>query len=858
MTKKLVIVESPAKAKTIAGILGQEYLVKSSVGHVRDLPKHSLGVNIEDDFTPNYEITKDKTKVIRELRQAVRDSSRVYLAPDPDREGEAIAWHLQELLAGKADLSRFARVQFNEITPRAVRQSFEHPGTINMDRVNAQQARRLLDRIVGYKVSPLLWRQVGRGLSAGRVQSVALGLICEREQEIANFKPEEYWLMGAKARKLIVPLDPFNLRLSRLDGKRASIHEKSLAQEVLRELDQCSMRVTGVKKRSVSRRPQPPFITSSMQQAASNEFGYSPGRTMRLAQNLYEGYDFGDGAVGLITYMRTDSVSVSRDAMTAVRDYIAGAFGPEYMPEKPNLYRSRASAQEAHEAIRPTDPGLTPEMLADKLDPPTLKLYKLIWKRFVASQMTPAKIDYRIVEVEPAPDNARRHTYLFTATAAELAFPGFMRVAGSSTLQAEKKDDGEDPVQTLPPLGEKEPLECIELVCQRKETKPPPRYSEASLIRALEANGVGRPSTYAGIIETLAARKYMAREKRSLKPTELGDRVSRLLRAKLAELFDVGFTAGMEADLDRIEAGDVDWKDMLREFYARFEQMMESARVPPADREQVDKVLSLLGQVKDWAPPMKMGSKVFSDKIFVDSVASQAEGERPISPAQLEALLRVMCRYKEQIEGATDTLRAMEREDLLDDPSLRPPDETTLQKLSWLGQFDLDEEDRRFLDSFKAQVGAGRKLSEAQTRVLDSLVVVQARKNRVESPERVFASFGINPPDESEAEQVRSLLDALQQVKEWRKATRKGKRVFDDQAFYVSLGEQFKKRLSLSPRQVSALRRLVARYREQIPQYGNLAAKYGIEERQRRASSTAGKKGGKGNKTTEPGKDSPA
>jgi len=527
----LVIVESPAKAKTINKILGKDFIVKSSMGHVRDLPVKELGVDVEHNFKPKYVQVKTRRKVITELKDAAKKCDTIYLAPDPDREGEAIAWHLQELLAGMKDNAGkpFRRVQYNEITPRAVKEAFAHPGELNMHRVDAQQARRVLDRIVGYKVSPLLWRRVQRGLSAGRVQSVALRLLCEREKQILDFKPETYWVFGALVRKLITPLDPFQLKLAKIDGKKAEIKSRETAEKVRRELDGCGMKVKAVKVRTVKRNPYPPVITSTLQQAASNVLSFSPKRTMSVAQKLYEGVDFGQGPVGLITYMRTDSVALADDAVNACRDYINKTFGKEYLPEKPNRYRSKSSAQEAHEAIRPTNVELTPEKLKKHLDPAAYKLYRLIWQRFVGCQMVPAQIEQRTVEVVSIPKEGSTASseYIFTATASDVKFPGHRKVTG----EKEKKQEDGDQLDVLPAVQEGEPLMCMELLSEEKETKPPSRYSEASLVKELESQGVGRPSTYAQTISTLEQRKYVEIRKRTLFPTGLGMKTNDFLKS---------------------------------------------------------------------------------------------------------------------------------------------------------------------------------------------------------------------------------------------------------------------------------------------------------------------------------------
>ncbi|MDE0838858.1 MAG: type I DNA topoisomerase, partial [Kiritimatiellae bacterium] len=562
MSKTLVIVESPAKAKTINRILGKDFLVTSSVGHVRDLPERSLGVDLENNFEPKYVVPKSKQKLITQLKKDAKGCDTIVLAPDPDREGEAIAWHIEEILREHFPDKVYQRVQYNEITPRAVKAAFAEPGSINMKRVDAQQARRVLDRIVGYKVSPMLWRRLQRGLSAGRVQSVALRLVCERDAEIEKFVPEPYWIMGATVRKVVVPLDPFRIKLVRIDDEKLNINSEEDAKAVLDDLGSRKLAVKEILTKDVTRRAPPPFITSTLQQAGSTHSGFTPQRTMGLAQKLYEGVDFGEGPVGLITYMRTDSFSISKDAQADCAAYITKKFGKDFVPEKPNVYRSRSGAQEAHEAIRPTDVNRTPESLKGKVDAPELKLYRIIWQRFIASQMAPAVLIQRTARIEAVKGADTDRSYLFQATSSDIKFAGYMRVTGAE--EARKKEppkggekDGDEELQNLPALNEGEPLICLEWLSDRKETKPPPRFSQASLIRELESNGVGRPSTYAATISTLQQRTYVDADRRNLQSTALGRRVNDLLVETLNELFDVKFTAMMETALDEIEEGNV-------------------------------------------------------------------------------------------------------------------------------------------------------------------------------------------------------------------------------------------------------------------------------------------------------------
>jgi DNA topoisomerase I len=454
----LVIVESPAKAKTINKMLGKDYEVRACMGHVRDLPQRSLGVDLENGFRPEYVTISSRKKVLGELKAAAKRADAIYLAPDPDREGEAIAWHLRELLANAVPEDRFYRVTYNEITPPAIREAFEHPSRLDMARVDAQQARRVLDRIVGYQVSPLLWRRIRGSKSAGRVQSVALRLVCEREREIQAFVPQEYWLMGARVRKQTDPRDPFAIRLARIGDEKAEIQGQARMEAVRDDLVGRTLVVTGIIERELTRKAQAPFITSTLQQAGSSAFGFAPSRTMRLAQTLYEGVDFGDGAEGLITYMRTDSVAISAGARDACREFVRTQYGEEYLPEKPAAYASRGGAQEAHEAIRPTDMRLTPDALASVLKPDELRLYRLIWNRFVASQMAPARIAQRTVEIDARAADSQARRYLFRATTSEIAFPGYMKVTGADARRKNGNGDanGEE-VEGLPPSPRAKP-----------------------------------------------------------------------------------------------------------------------------------------------------------------------------------------------------------------------------------------------------------------------------------------------------------------------------------------------------------------------------------------------------------------
>jgi DNA topoisomerase-1 len=565
MAKYLVVVESPAKARTINKFLGPNYVVKASYGHVRDLPKNNLGVDIEKDFEPKYVALKDSRKAVKELKEAAKKVDRILLATDPDREGEAIGWHVAELL--KQTDKPADRVVFNEITKRCVREATRNPRPIDENLVDAQQARRILDRLVGYKISPLLQFGMQRGLSAGRVQSVAVRIVCEREEAIRNFGPREYWTLDAA---FLTPRgEGLTARLNRIRGEKAELENKAAVQAVLSALEGAEYHVASVERKQVKRRPYPPFITSSLQQEASRKLGFSPRRTMQLAQQLYEGLAIGEeGRVGLITYMRTDSTRLAMEALDDVRQYIRENFEAAMLPGKPNFYSNKKSAQDAHEAIRPTFTGHTPEAMARFLEPDQLKLYTLIWKRFVACQMTPAVFDQTAIDIE-----ARSH--LFRATGSVLKFKGFLAMYEES--QEDPCDEGLSG-GLLPEVHEGENTRLQEFKPEQHFTQPPPRFTEATLIRTLEENGIGRPSTYAQIMNTIMERGYVVREKKRLAPTPLGEDVNRMLVANFPDILDIHFTAELENELDEVEEGQREWHDLLRSFYTQFERDLLAAQ----------------------------------------------------------------------------------------------------------------------------------------------------------------------------------------------------------------------------------------------------------------------------------------
>jgi DNA topoisomerase I len=591
MAKSLVIVESPAKAKTLGKYLGRNYQVKASVGHVVDLPKSKLGVDVTKGFAAEYQVIQGKAKVIEELKKAAKDKENIYLASDPDREGEAIAWHIAEKLDKKG--KKIHRILLNEITKKAVQEAIKNPTDLNRDRYEAQTTRRILDRLVGYQISPLLWKKVRRGLSAGRVQSVAVRIITEREREIQAFVPEEYWSIVANLEGQVPP--PFEARLAkvadkRVDNKTFRIANEAEAKEILDHLDNADWIVSKVEKRDRRRNPAPPFITSRLQQEASRKLGYAPSRTMGIAQRLYMGVELGDeGSVGLITYMRTDSPRISPEMTAAARTYINDTYGEQYVPEKPNTYRSSKTAQEAHEAIRPTSLENTPEKVAPYLSREELNLYTLIWNRFMASQMSPALFEQTSVDIAA-------NACTFRASGQVMRFDGFLRVYMEGKDDKTTDDDDDDEKQ-LPPLNEGDRLNLLKLTPNQHFTQPPPRFTQATLIKELEEKGIGRPSTYASIMGTIINKDYVEEdEQRRLRPTSLGMLVTDLLVESFPDILNAEFTAGMEEVLDKIEEGQEDWKRAMERFYQPF-----SADLERAEKEMRD--VKGTGEATDIACP---------------------------------------------------------------------------------------------------------------------------------------------------------------------------------------------------------------------------------------------------------------
>ncbi|HEY3329990.1 MAG TPA: type I DNA topoisomerase [Capsulimonadaceae bacterium] len=580
MPKSLIIVESPAKTKTLKGFLGSDYAVEASMGHIRDLPESKLSVDVENDFKPSYVIIPERKDVLTKLKAALKGVDTVYLASDPDREGEAISWHLAEALK----LKNPKRIQFNEITKDAVRLALDSPREIDMNRVDAQQARRVLDRIVGYEISPLLWRKVKKGLSAGRVQSVAVRLITDREREIEAFNAVEYWSLTATLTPDTLKAK-FDASLNEYQGKKIELHNELDTNKVLSDLDAATYKVTKVKKAEKRRNAAAPFITSTLQQEASRKLGFNARRTMRTAQQLYEGIDLpGEGSVGMITYMRTDSNRIAAEAQDAARAFISEQYGKDYVPAAPKQFKKGKDAQDAHEAIRPTYVNRQPDSVAKHMTSDQAKLYRLIWQRFVASQMAPAVFDVVAVDIAAG-------EYTFRATGSTVKFDGFLRVYSEGKDEA-KIDDEERP--PLPPLSEGMVLKLLALTPKQHFTEPPPRFTEATLVKALEEKGIGRPSTYATIISTIQDRKYVELTEKRFHPTTLGLGVTDLLVKHFPEVMDVTFTAGMELKLDNVEEGTEDWVKVMRDFYGPFHaivagagELMERVKIEPKATDQI-------------------------------------------------------------------------------------------------------------------------------------------------------------------------------------------------------------------------------------------------------------------------------
>ena len=837
---KLLIVESPTKARTIGRMLGKEYAIMASMGHIRDLPEREFGIDIAHGFAPQYVDTARSKSVVRDLRAAAKSADEIYLAPDPDREGEAIAWHLAEVLE-RSTKAPFYRVSFHEITRSAIERAMQEKGEINRNLVDAQQARRVLDRIVGYQVSPLLWSRVEKGSSAGRVQSVALRLVVERERAIGAFVPEEYWVFSAVFRTETG--EEFSARLFKIDAKEFRIGSGEEAAKLLDAvLHGAAPQVASVAVSERRRFAPAPFTTSTLQQAANVSLHYSATSTMRYAQQLYEGMDIGEGgSVGLITYMRTDSVTIAREAQIAAAAFIRDTYGEAYVPQKFNFYKNKAAAQEAHEAIRPTDVRRTPEAMAPYLDPMQLKLYSLIWRRFVASQMTPAVQNLTTVDVGVAGADARNYT--FRATATVPLFPGFSKVYE----EVSRRKDETREAEVLGKLREKQPLSIRDVEKEQKFTEPPPRYTEAALIKELEENGIGRPSTYATILRTIQDRKYVSREQGKLVPTELGFSVCDFLVEKLPALFDIGFTARMEQQLDEVEEGKVGWTDMMADFYAQFVPWLEAAKnsdLPPAD--EASALLSLFDDIS-FDAAQKVGKRTYDDGKFCRSLREKFNSDGKITARQFQALVGLAAKYSDRLGGRLDALPEKLRSAVAEAAVLRAEreekreqaeaacvsadypglfaafDQVHFEPVTKRGRFSYD--DKKFFDSLRKQALSGRALSEKQLAALRRMA--QKYHGELTDPALVDRILGIDAsaaPAETTGEgspeaaapaaspETERLLEGLKAVTQWAEPVKRGRFTYDDKAFYESLAKQYAAGRRFSEKQQTALAKMAAKY----------------------------------------------
>jgi DNA topoisomerase I len=850
MSQKVVIVESPTKARTITRYLRDGAEVLACMGHVRDLPTRTLGVDIADGFKPSYELTPNGKKVMGKLKSAVAGARDVYLATDPDREGEAIAWHLQQAL-DRATKANFHRVTFHEITESAIQRAFAETDELDLKRVDAQQARRILDRLVGYKISPLLWKDVRKGTSAGRVQSVALRLVCEREREISAFVPQEYWNLIATFLADGTDL-PFAAKLAKLDDRKPEIGSAEEAVALADELEKAAFRVRDDRRRSKRQNPSPPFITSTLQQIAGGRLRITTRQTMQLAQQLYEGVELGgEGPTGLITYMRTDSVAVANEAQDSARRFIAEQYGPDYVPAKPNRYKSKQGAQGAHEAIRPTDVNRRPEDVAPFLNAQQLRLYRLIWNRFVASQMAPARLDEHTVEIGTDGGNLA-HDYLFRATETKVVFPGHLKVYEQTRESGEDGDAEEAAAANLPDLAKG--VSCALQDLDRKQlfTEPPRRFSEATLVRELEEKGVGRPSTYASIVSTIQQRQYVTKDKSLLVPSELGFQVNDYLVGKMPELFQVGFTAEMETQLDRIEEGTIDLHGMLDAFYAKFREWANDlVAVAVPEVAKVNRIFALFPDDFAWEPPVKKGRQTFDDRKFCHSLREQVEGGKQLSDKQWRALLALVGRYAAKLPGLGRVVEeldiAPEMEGVIErgreaaagrtaeKGQLTDKAQALLDALSGVkfsppvkrGKRTYD--DAAFCQSLRQQAEESGSLSDAQIAALGKIAARYA--DQIPGFAALAEEHAVDLPQAkpmAAAGDIEPLLDLLEHVREWHPARQVRGRTYDDKQFADSVRRQFTERRELSVRQLEALRKVLSRYHGQIPDYAQVAGQYGL------------------------------
>jgi DNA topoisomerase I len=840
MGNKLVIVESPAKARTIAGILGKEYILMASMGHVRDLPESSIGVDVNNKFNPKYVVTKSKT--VTELKKAAVGADEIYLATDPDREGEAIAWHLKEVLSQKSK-AKFSRVEFHEITRSAIKKAFDTPRSIDDNLVDSQQARRILDRLVGYQVSPLLWSRIQRNISAGRVQSVALRMICERERAILAFDPKEYWNFAADFLWKDDLTKKYSAKLLQVNNKKAEISNQETAEKIFKDVtDSQICTINEAKQEIVQKRAPAPFITSTLQQTAGTNLRFTASRTMQIAQQLYEGMAIeNEQTLGLITYMRTDSFTLSQEAIGKCRGFITETYGDKFIPEKPNYFKNKSTAQEAHEAIRPTNVFRTPESVKDYLSKEQYNLYRLIWNRFVACQMSPAQVARTTIDTKVS--GTENNTYLFRTISSVTVFPGFEKV-----LKANKEDTTSGPA-FLTEIMKNDPSTLSELTKEQKFTEPPPRFTEPSLIRELEANGIGRPSTYAAIINTILKRRYTDKDKGKLFPTELGFSVNDYLVEFLDVLFNIGFTAEMEDKLDGVEEGKECWTDMLQEFYEQFVKWLDNAKYKGApDTDKVTPLLNSFDEIVKWEEPVKTAgrARARNDKSFVSSIKKQFEKNEKLSKKQWDSLLKIAIKYSDQmpklsklaadfnfsneISEAKEALNEQEKVNAEKQKAngavtekmvkaIETLSEDIIKEFSFNNSFRFNEE--TFFNSLLQRAKHGQSFSAKQQNVFCRIVINNKEKiqdfdelkNILGFSEEDFQNNGKSAPvDEEKSKEISDLLVKFENFKNWGEPQKKGKRTFNDKDFYASLKKQFEAKKMLSPKQVFALKKLITKY----------------------------------------------
>ncbi|HBM16270.1 MAG TPA: type I DNA topoisomerase [Lentisphaeria bacterium] len=834
--KNLVIVESPTKARTIAPMLGKDYTLMASMGHIRDLPEGSrLGIDIKNNFLPEYEVSREKKDVVKKLVSAAKNASAIFLATDPDREGEAISWHIKELLSENTK-APFHRVEFHEITKGAIKQAFDHSRDINKDLVDSQQARRVLDRLVGYQLSPLLWSRIEKNTSAGRVQSVALRIVCEREREIQNFIPKEYWDFGAKFMHENKEDRLYLAKLFQINGKKADISNTQKAQEVYDAVTNAGKYyISSAKTEPAKKYAPPPFITSTLQQSAGNSLRFSSSKTMQIAQQLYEGIQTESGEqTGLITYMRTDSFTVSRDAQNACREFIVSKYGDKFAPERFNFFKNKSTAQEAHEAIRPTDVFKTPESLAKVLSRDQLVLYKLVWKRFIASQMSPTELSRTTIDTQCSNTN---DIYTFRTVSTITLFSGFGIIY--SDKETDDLNEEDKKYNFLQYIKENDSSSLKELTKEQKFTEPPPRYTEPSLIKELEANGIGRPSTYATIVNTIQNRKYVEKKEGKLIPQNLGFRVNDFLVPTFPDLLNISFTAGMEEKLDNIESGGVNWTTMIKEFYGSLQTWLNSAKYEDAPTEdKAEGAINLLENFTGWKTPDKKTGRVFDDKKFFESVQRQYKKNKAITAKQFSALLRLLNKYSSQITDFDNFVAKFNLKKDLNDLSAQIEEENEKREqlseeraesviimksvLSIIRSSDLipnhSFDEKAFVESLNEQIQNNRPLSSKQIYVLKRIAI--RSRNKIDSFNEISATLGITPKDieaiEAKKEtpkesnpKIEEFIEKLDKITDWKE---EGKRKIKDSAFFASLKKQYEAKKTLSPKQLSALEKIVAKY----------------------------------------------